>query len=117
SHQRVLRIELIVNARAELCAAIGDGNGLAERNDVQILIENRGIDDGFVIDVALLEIEKEGSLLLSNRPAQVAAVIAHHVRRARRRKRIERVQRLIIKAEGRLTAKSIGARFRKYFDT
>jgi len=46
-------------------------NGGSEGHDVQVRIQNRGVDHGVVVDVALFKVEEERSLLLRNRPAQI----------------------------------------------
>src|SRR5258706_10555619 len=101
-YQGVIRIDLIINSRAEFSAPIWCRNSIAEGNDIQICVKNGPIDHGIVVDVALLEINKERSLLLGDRAAEIATILSRKIRRPRRRKWIARVQRLVIEAKRNL---------------
>src|SRR6266496_1081948 len=116
-YQRILRIDLIVDARAKFNSAVGCGNSLAERNNVQGRIKNRGVNYRIIVDVALFEIKKERSLVFGNWPAKVAAVLARRIRRARGRKRVARVEGHVVKAERSLAAKLVRAWLGQDFDS
>src|SRR5712671_804013 len=75
-HQSIIRIDLIINSRAEFSAPIWRRNSIAEGNDIQICVKNGPIDHGIVVNVALLEINKERSFLRGDWAAQIAAVLS-----------------------------------------
>src|SRR6267154_529903 len=114
--QSVLCIQLIIDSRAECGASIRSRNGGSEGHDVQVRIQNRGVDHGVVVDVALFKVEEERSLLLRNRPAQIASVVPRQVRCTRGRERITRIEVLIIETEAGLSAKSVSAGLRQNLD-
>src|SRR5258707_845715 len=97
--QSVLCVDLVIDARAEIKAPIWQRHCVAETNYVESRIQNRGVDDRIVIDVALFKIKKERSLLFGNRPAYVAAKLTRHVGWACGRERIARIQCLVVEAE------------------
>src|SRR5256714_1042254 len=114
--QSVVCIQLIIESRTECGASIRSGNGGSEGHDVQIRIQNRGVNHSVVVDISLFKVEEERSLLLRNRPAQIASVIPRQVRRARGRERITRIEVLIIETEAGLSAKSVSAGLRQNLD-
>src|SRR6266705_5118974 len=62
--QSVVRVELVIDTRAKSGPPVRSRHSLAERRDVQVWVENDGVDDRIVIDIALLKVHDERSLLL-----------------------------------------------------
>src|SRR5947208_10399034 len=107
--QRVVLVDLIIEPRTEFDAAIRQRNGFGKRNNVEARIENRRIDDCLIVDVALLDVEKERCFLFRDRTAEVAAQLPRHVRGSRQRERIARIQDLIVEIETGLTPKPVSS--------
>ena len=64
----VLRVQLIIEARAELCVpARHDDVAIDARINERRRIDERRVDDRVVVRIALLEVEEERSLLLDDR--------------------------------------------------
>ena len=68
--QRMVLTELKIETRAERGTALRGEQRLAERHDVQTRIQDRGIDDCVVIDLAALEIQKKRRALV-DRAAEI----------------------------------------------
>ena len=78
--ERVVRAELVVEARAEIGSRSRIRHAFAELHRVQIWIEHNGIHYRQLIDVSPLDIEKERCFLVQ-RPADVSHVDGRVIRR------------------------------------
>src|SRR5215467_13062676 len=113
----VFCIQRVIDARTKVGSPRQGGKGVGKRHDVEAGIQDRRIDHSLVVSVPLFKVQKEGRLLLGDGAADVSTVIARQVRGARRRKRIARIQVLIVESKRCLAAKPIGPGLGKYLDT
>src|ERR1043166_42395 len=110
---------LRIAPRTESCAAAWSRSRGGKTDDIVIRVEHLSHDQCFVVDVALVEIDKERRLLFRNRSANISAVLACLNRWPLRpgRNWVSGLQRIVIEVERRLTAETIGARFSENLDT
>ena len=64
-------VDLVVDSRTERCTTTRDWNCFVETDDIVIGIKNRRDDQCLIVDVSLLEIDKERCFLLGDRTAEV----------------------------------------------
>ena len=68
-------VDLIIDSRTKRCTTTRDWNCFVETDDIVIGIKNRRDDHCLIVDVALLEINKERCFLLGDRTAKVSAIL------------------------------------------
>src|SRR6266566_5143588 len=115
-HQSVVRIDLVIKPRTERGAPIWRRHALTEGDGIQSGIENRGDDQGVVVDIPFFKINKERRLLLRNGTTEISAELPLQIGRAGGCKGITRIQRLVVEVKGGLTAESIAPGFRQNLD-
>ena len=89
---------LVVETRAELRASLRGKHRLAERNRVEVRVQDESTYDRAVLNVTPPSVEEERSLL-TQRPADVPVEEDGMVRRYRGRKRVPRIERRIVEIE------------------
>src|SRR5215212_4458971 len=88
SDQRVVGIDLIVDSRAERGATARNRDCINEPDDIVIRIKQGRDNDCLVVDVAFVEVDKEGGFLLQQWATEVSAILPRLNRRPRVRKRV-----------------------------
>src|SRR5205085_732773 len=113
--QRVVGIQLIVDAGAQFPAVLGCDDGVVKRDNVEVRIEDLPVNDGVIVDVAPLVIEEEGGLLTQG-AAEVGADLARVEIRLDGGKRVAGVECSFAVVEGHLPAKLVGSGFGENLD-
>src|SRR5882724_8576291 len=79
--QRVVWIDLIVDARADGDIPAGHYHTKSQIKGIQIGVQHRGFDELVIINFAALKIHKVRSLLLFQRTTEIAAILPQLKRR------------------------------------
>ena len=113
----VVRVQLVVEARAETGAGAWTGNRVRKFDRVEVRVQHWRIDDGKFVDVSAIEIDEE-RCFLAERAAEVSVVHFGIVPRLRSGagKWIARVQPGGIAVNHELAVEFVGPRLGKHFD-
>src|SRR5260370_19829705 len=112
--QRVLRVDRVINARADRGETSRYEQPFADRDQIKRWVKERGSEQFIVVRFVSVSFQKERRLPGLDRPAKIAAKLANLKRCAftrNGRKRIARVQTFIVEIERSVAAKLIRARF------
>ena len=115
-NQCVVGVQRVIKPRAEVDEAGGLEHPQTNLLRIEVRVKNRSLDEVIVVDLAPLNIHKERSLLLNQRPAEIPAILAQLKRRTIRGERVARIQALVVKVQERAAAKLVCARPGKHVD-
>src|SRR6185503_10973622 len=118
--QRVAGVDGVIESRTEKQIAPRHDERLAKLYNVQIVVEESGANELVVVSFNASEIEKERCLSLYQWTTQVHVVLADLKRRALAgisRKRVTRVEALVVEIQGGAATKLVSAGTRQDIDT
>src|SRR3989442_1771982 len=73
-HQRVVLVQLIINARRKRSIPLWGDHALAERNLVEVVVQNGSADDGILVELTALEVQEKRALLGDDRSTDASTV-------------------------------------------
>src|ERR1700740_1825657 len=108
--ERIAGRKLIVNARGQVGSGTRIRNRVGELNGIEICIQRRGAYDGDFVEIATVQVEKEGSFFADG-AADVAAVQNGMVTglKSLAFERISGIEREIVAIDHHMAVKLVGA--------